>query len=134
MSECKLNVYKKERTTKLKHLSVPDIIEVRGKKWNIYYESNMPPWAVKERVDEEMEEAWGITFPSKKTIILADDLKKHGNKHIRDIVLVHELMHSSLPIGEYSRRRIIGPYLEERVIDAMAPVMLEIFSQLKWRK
>lgn len=126
--------YFKKKKHRLKHLSVPKKLEIRGKTWYIYYAKDMPDWAIREGCQEDMEDCWGLTIPSKKTIILADDLKKHGNRSIRDMVLVHELLHSTLPVSEQARKRIIGTNIEERFIDAVSPALLEIMTQLKWRR
>ena len=122
---------KKKRKRKEKHLEIPSRLKINGKNWKIYNEPKIPKWAKKEKLDLESENAWAMTLPAKQEIILSKDLK--NRPRMRDMAFIHEILHAVLPTKEHLRTKLIRPIVEERAITVMAPELVRVFKQLKWK-
>ena len=116
---------------KSKHIQIPKKLTIQGKTWRIYIEPNLPKWAIDLDLGLKKLNAWAVTYPFKKEIHLAKELRKKPN--IRDMAFIHELLHAVLPVNTKKREKIIGPVIEERTIHTMAPVLIKVLKQLTWK-
>lgn len=105
---------------------------INGQRWKIFAEPKLPKWAKKIGVDLKKENAWAMTWPIKREIHLAKELK--GKPRTRDMALIHEILHATMPIDEKQRKQIMGPTVEERAVTYMAPRLVKVLKQLKWAK
>lgn len=69
----------------------------------------------------------GLTEPRKKRVRVGRHLRP---SRYRNEVLLHELLHVCFP----TRRPLLGPRKEEQVVNTIAPKLLEILEQCRWRR
>ena len=49
------------------------------------------------------------------------------------MAFIHEILHAVLPTKEALRLKLIRPIVEERIITTMAPTLVRVLKQLKWK-
>lgn len=94
-------------------------------------EPDIPKWMETKGITLDDMDAWGITYPDRKQIILAYRLRFKKYADLRDMVFVHELMHACLPTDAKKRYRICRPKEEERIIEYMAHRINKLIPKLK---
>ena len=114
-----------------KHVKIPKTLLIKGKRWRVYTEPDLPKWAKRLGITLKKQKAWACTYPTLREIHLSGDLKK--KPQTRDMAVIHEIMHAVMPTNDKERGAIMGPRKEEKVITYMAPILANVLRQLKWK-
>ena len=108
-------------------LVVPRHLKIRTGRWTVEIE---PPAEVMAACFNSltMREIGyrGVTWPTLRRIGISRDL----DPYMTEMVMLHELLHACFPV----LKPLCSDVVEERIVTNIAPVLLQILKQCRWRK
>lgn len=106
-------------------LRVPKRLRIRNADWLVLKEAALDASWVGVKSFYQMG-IRGITFPTLRMIQVSNSL----DPYMTEITALHELLHACFPM----RKPLCSARMEERIVANIAPVLLQILKQCRWRK
>lgn len=102
-------------------IKLPKKLKIGRNVWKIRYGSETENFFMDE------SDVMGLTLLDDRVILINANIPK---KYIPEVI-VHEIMHASLPVSDGPRKKITSQAHEERIITAMAPGVAEALCKIK---
>lgn len=116
---------KRPRRTAGPRLVVPRVLRIHRGLWTCEIEPSAADMAKVGAIPMAQIGYRGITWPALRRIGIARGL----DPYMTEMVMLHELLHACFPV----RKPLCSVTVEERIVTNIAPVLLQVLKQCKWK-